>query len=570
MDSRSIDIGIITIIPTEIKALLSILNVSGNFEHQEYGDVNYLKVEVFSRKMNRNLTIVISFLNKDSGNTECAIATTRFLNDWYPKLMCLVGISAGIKGSVKIGDVIIPNKIHDRTIKAYKNKIYSPRTEGYSRSDFISGLMKINPLPSDDFTALCNREIAFEINAAMKSARRLGVPEEDFDGNVSVHNGSLLSDNTLIRDDAYFDGIRENFDEKCRGADMESAGFIRACLVEQGDFPWLIVRGVSDFGNNKKSDDFQLLAAKSACIALREIIMKCLDFDLIKDNPKSRIINTSLEFNIVEQIKEAYDGERWNEVCRIAPIISRYLWLSGQYALRIEIGNMVVEAASMIADDILRASYLIDDVGWTLYMHGNTGLAKTHIKDGLRIAKEKKNYYLSSKAHRHLASIYRRNEKYEDAKRELEFAKGDAENIADAKDKAEMEAALLFSMAKLHYKTSTNKEISICLDEAKKAADKFKCTNDRERAVKVYAFLGEVNIEQGNTDSAVEAYSEGLNVAYELGRYDEIKSNTIALVKIGDVTDETKKSYIQRVIDFCNIQKLSGEIVFWKQLGGIK
>ena len=54
MDNKAIDVGIITIIPTEIKALLSVLNVNGNFEHREYGDANYLKTEIFSQKVNFN------------------------------------------------------------------------------------------------------------------------------------------------------------------------------------------------------------------------------------------------------------------------------------------------------------------------------------------------------------------------------------------------------------------------------------------------------------------------------------------------------------------------------------
>lgn len=570
MDNKAIDVGIITIIPTEIKALLSVLNVNGNFEHREYGDANYLKTEIFSQKVNRKLSVVISFLNKDAGNTECAISTTRFLNDWYPKIMCLVGISAGIKGTVKIGDVVIPNKIHDRTIKAYKNGVFNPRTEGYSRSDYINGLMKINPLPSHDFATLCSKEIAFEINSAIKSARNLNMTEEEFDGNISIHDGSILSDNTLIRDSGYFDGIREDLDDKCRGADMEGAGFVRACSVERGDFPWLIIREISDFGNSSKCDDFQFLAAKSACIALRELIVKYFDIDAIKENPRAKVTKTPLEVNIIEQIKEAYKDGRWNEVCRIAPIISRYLWLSGQYELRIEIGNMVVEAASMISDDILRASYLIDDTGWTLYMYGNPKLARTHIKDGLRIAKEKKDFYLSSKAHRHLASIYRRSGKYDAAKSELNFAKVDAEQITDARDKAEMEAALLFSSAKLHYKSSDNTEVSQSLDDAKKAAEKFRAIKDNERAVKVYAFLGEVYNKQGDIANAVTFYSEGLDAAYETGRYDEIKSNTSALINIEGISSDKRNLYIKRVIGFCNIQKLSTEITFWKQVGGSK
>lgn len=169
-----------------------------------------------------------------------------------------------------------------------------------------------------------------------------------------------------------------------------------------------------------------------------------------------------------------------------------------------------------------------------------------------------------------MASIYRRSGKYDAAKSELNFAKVDAEQINDARDKAEMEAALLFSSAKLHYESSDNTEVSQSLDDAKKAAEKFRAIKDNERAVKVYAFLGEVYNKQGNIANAVTFYSEGLDAAYEMGRYDEIKSNTSALDNIEGISSDKRNLYIKRVIDFCNIQKLSTEIAFWKQVGGSK
>lgn len=169
-----------------------------------------------------------------------------------------------------------------------------------------------------------------------------------------------------------------------------------------------------------------------------------------------------------------------------------------------------------------------------------------------------------------MASIYRRSGKYDAAKSELNFAKVDAEQITDARDKAEMEAALLFSSAKLHYKSSDNTEVSQSLDDAKKAAEKFRAIKDNERAVKVYAFLGEVYNKQGDIANAVTFYSEGLDAAYETGRYDEIKSNTSALINIEGISSDKRNLYIKRVIGFCNIQKLSTEITFWKQVGGSK
>lgn len=562
MIDKIIDVGIITIIPTEIRALKSIFGIKEEFQHYKQGDINYLKTNMYSPSSKRSISIVISFLNKESGNTESAIATTKFLHEWYPRIMCLVGISAGTYGKAKIGDVVLPAKIHDRQVKVYKNGRYSPRTTTYTRSDFMDGIAKLHGIDVKRFRELCQHELSYEISAAIGARNSLNMDMRNLNENFEVLDGSIVSDNSLIRDESFFEGILSELDEKCRGAEMEAAGFVRACMVENKEFPWIVSRGISDFGDSAKSDTFQMLAAKTACLALREILTNCIDINQLPENMRTQEFEASFEFNIIQQIKNAYDKQNWNEVCRVAPILSRYLWLSGQYQLHIDIGNFVAEAAAYIDKNDLRAMYLIDDVGWTTFICGNKEKAKTYIRDGLRIANEINNYYLSSKAHRHLASIYRRNGQISEARDELKLSVQKAEKIINEHDRKEMLATLQFSEAKILSESHEYEDKRKSIEAFEKALITFNMNGDADRATKVYVKLGNAYLNIGDIGNAKRKYEEGLNAAYSIGRYDEVKANTIALLTVNSDKENQEKLF-DKIVEYCRTSKLYTELQFW-------
>jgi len=558
MNDRRIDVGIITIIPTEIKALLSIFGVKEKFQYDETSNANYLKTNMYSSASGRDISVVITFLHKKSGNTESAITTSRFLRDWYPRLMCLVGISAGIPDKTKIGDVILPAEIQDRQIKVYERGEYKQRTTTRVRTDFMDGLTKLQWIDLEKFRSLCATELASEIASAKHVINDKG---------IEIHDGSLVSDNILIKDEQFFVKFLTEVDQKCRGAEMEAAGFVRACEVEN-NLPWVISRGVSDFGDTSKQDTFHELAAKTACLALRELLTNCINIDKLPTNSRAKDFETTLEFNIIQQIRTAYQQKAYDKVCKIASILplSRYFWLSGQHQLRIEIGEIVVNAAGYIEENKLKAAYLIDDLGWTTFSLNSkdSAKAKNYIRDGLRLANELEDYYLSAKAHRHLAGIHLINGLLDETKKESELAVIDANNIVDEHEKNEMMAALKLGEAKLLLASENMDDKQKSVDAFESALAAFNANSDENRAVKVHVLLGNAYQALGNMDKAKNKYEEGLNKAYEIGRYDEIKSNTNALLSI--VSDETYQTdVLKKIIAYCETCQLYSELYFWQK-----
>lgn len=561
MIDKNIDVGIITIIPTEIESLFEIMNISEQNLVKINSPFLYYKSKNFSEQCGREISLVVSFINGDAGNVEASICTTHFLQNWHPKLMCMVGISAGIEGKVKIGDVVTPSKIIDRTKKVYKAGRYIPRTENYNRTRVIEQMLKRYKITLEDFFLECNKYILSDIKRAELVAKANGIDESVYSRELRLIDGSIASEDTLIRDSEFFVPITENVDEKCRGAEMEAVGFVKACRTEKEDFPWIIFRGISDMGDVKKSDDFQALAAKSASVALKLYLEKVINFDELENNPHYKDLNDSHDFNIYLQIEDSFKHQRWIEVCNISSVLSRYLWISGQLDLRIKLGNMVEKAAFEIKDFELRSKVLIDDLGWTTYCLGDVSNAKRYIEDGIRLAKEVCAYYVMAKGHRHLASIARQKGDISETEKKLAEAMQYANMIENINEKEEMLNGLLVSEGKLYYAKMDYANSIVKFTEALQAYQK---VSDRNREVKLYALLGNAYRKNMMLNDAIKYYQDGLEMAYSIGRYDEISKNTKCLVECLDSAQNIKKQeLIDRILSFISSKQLTYEYRKW-------
>lgn len=561
MIDKNIDVGIITIIPTEIESLFEIMNISEQNLVKINSPFLYYKSKIFSEQCGREISLVVSFINGDAGNVEASICTTHFLQNWHPKLMCMVGISAGIEGKVKIGDVVTPSKIIDRTKKVYKAGRYIPRTENYNRTRVIEQMLKRYKITLEDFFLECNKYILSDIKRAELVAKANGIDESVYSRELRLVDGSIASEDTLIRDSEFFVPITENVDEKCRGAEMEAVGFVKACRTEKEDFPWIIFRGISDMGDVKKSDDFQALAAKSASVALKLYLEKVINFDELENNPHYKDLNDSHDFNIYLQIEDSFKHQRWIEVCNISSVLSRYLWISGQLDLRIKLGNMVEKAAFEIKDFELRSKVLIDDLGWTTYCLGDVSNAKRYIEDGIRLGKEVCAYYVMAKGHRHLASIARQKGDISETEKKLAEAMQYANMIENINEKEEMLNGLLVSEGKLYYAKMDYANSIVKFTEALQAYQK---VSDRNREVKLYALLGNAYRKNMMLNDAIKYYQDGLEMAYSIGRYDEISKNTKCLVECLDSAQNFKKQeLIDRILSFISSKQLTYEYRKW-------
>jgi nucleoside phosphorylase len=79
----------------------------------------------------------------------------------------------------------------------------------------------------------------------------------------AVHYGLIASANNVMRDSKTRDALREKHGMLC--FEMEAAGLM-------SNFPCLIIRGISDYSDTHKADDWQDYAAATASAFAKEFL----------------------------------------------------------------------------------------------------------------------------------------------------------------------------------------------------------------------------------------------------------------------------------------------------------
>lgn len=96
-----------------------------------------------------------------------------------------------------------------------------------------------------------------------------------------IHYGTIASGNTLVKNTGERDGIvswlkQENITPLC--LEMEAAGLMNA-------WPVLVIRGICDYANEKKNDDWQRYAAATAAAFAKELL-QYVDSGEVQMTPK--------------------------------------------------------------------------------------------------------------------------------------------------------------------------------------------------------------------------------------------------------------------------------------------
>lgn len=240
---------------------------------------------------------------------------------------------------------------------------------------------------------------------------------------------------------------------------------------------------------------------------------------------------------VVALLTKEYDDGKYHNVVRYGRSLSRPLWVDGHYDDRITVGNLVYQAATSIGEAEARAWALIDDLGWTYVIKGNSKKAEENIKRGLDIAlaQAKPNAYLVAKGYRHLAGIHFREKNFGPALDYNSKAEVEANEIRDEREREEMLAGVQFSRAELHYEMSeagAGGNLNLAETDCIAARTTYEKIGDNERQVKIYSLLSRIYAKKGELEKASEMAFLGLEKSQRTTRKDEIVRNLINIGRL--------------------------------------
>ena len=243
-------------------------------------------------------------------------------------------------------------------------------------------------------------------------------------------------------------------------------------------------------------------------------------------------------------LKSAFDKEKWQEVIKIGSVLSRPLWVTGKYSLRINIGKLVESASAYSNNPEKQAETLIDDLGWTYVVLKEYDEAKKNIEHGLEIATKINNPVIACKATRHLSGIYLRQNKMKMAKDYSEKAKKYLISISDLNKKKEMEAGLLFLDSVI---LKAENKYSQSLIQLEKAAEIYKAEKDNDRHLKCLALQGSLLFKTDDYNAAKDIFRKCLALSKEISREDQVIESYLGLGKIFQFEGELEeaKKYFQ-------------------------
>jgi len=295
------DVAVLTILNAEFEAVASALGINRKTVEHLCEDVTYHTTLIRNKKAQNNLSIAI-FCSALPGNTYIAALTTLIAKELAPSLIVLVGIAAGIKPETvyqgtKIGCVFMPKEIFDFTMSVEESAV-DTGSDHHDQLERTRHRIKTYDVPAPiqrQFTSPnASRVLKIRneiLNKKKFSINNLGtIPEKKkheslafLEMHVSIEaefsDKMLASSNALLKDPDVLKQLQRTRGE-IRIGDMESAGVAVGCQLTKTN--WMVVRGVSDFGDKDKTDQFHRFASANAAAHLRVFLEDILDVTVLK------------------------------------------------------------------------------------------------------------------------------------------------------------------------------------------------------------------------------------------------------------------------------------------------
>ncbi len=269
------DLAILTVIEIELRHVLRAFDIQPQ-RVQVIDRRQYWETKILSKQTGKQLRIVVGNIAR-AGLVPAALRTTRFLRDFDPTMVLLVGIAAGCRDDLRIGAVVLPRNILNvsQTEEHATGKKF--RTDHHKPSSEVSDMLQSWSVDPAEHAKLAGNILG--------NPPKFGEGSTDHRG-PELHDAPVASDSViacgdmLVRDAKLFPTLKA-LDPQVRAFEMESGGMVMAIEDSGRRAKWLQIRGISDFGDEKKHNSWQPYAAAAAASYARLFAENCFNPELI-------------------------------------------------------------------------------------------------------------------------------------------------------------------------------------------------------------------------------------------------------------------------------------------------
>ncbi|MEU9189068.1 hypothetical protein AB0D14_31915 [Streptomyces sp. NPDC048484] len=256
---EAVDVAVVTVLPEELDATLSVFGLNGEV-FRSAGGQRFYPTRVPARRSRESLSVIIT-ASGEPYNIHIVRCIQALLEQYAPKVVFLLGIAAGVPGQVQRGDVVVARRVHYYE-SARLGAVVEPRPQYAQDSDTYGyGIFHYNPNRTNYHD---------EVNRFLRGLNSDDLPEGLEIGHrphIVKDNATITSGEKVLRDGNFLRRLRDNDNAIC-AADQESYGFARTVH----DLPWLIFRGISDHGDDVKDDRWKYVASTFAALCLKDFL----------------------------------------------------------------------------------------------------------------------------------------------------------------------------------------------------------------------------------------------------------------------------------------------------------
>jgi nucleoside phosphorylase len=250
--SELIDICVICALPEEVRAFLEAVRqechsiIKDGISPRYQYSYHLTKIR---NDRNETLNLHISWLPR-YGSQEMTLHLSHILEEYHPCIIIMTGICAGDPRRVQLGDLVVAD-----------------RTFTYDNGKFISDEYGRRVHEYDAMTYELQRSILQFIrlfNDSELLIERLERASSQFGKRRAVCHVKPMASGSAVRADSPFEEIRIPVRETA-AIDMEGAS-LGLVMSDHRSIPWLVVKGVSDYADQTKNDDYHKYAAHTSAL----------------------------------------------------------------------------------------------------------------------------------------------------------------------------------------------------------------------------------------------------------------------------------------------------------------
>jgi nucleoside phosphorylase len=250
---EAVELLFLTALDEELEALLQLhpQSVEG-WETVSAGEYDVFKTTFVDDK--QRPFSVIATAQAEMGPTNAAFTTKHMLEHFSPRLVCMTGITAGHPEKTSLGDVLISNK-------AFTYDEGKLTEDGFFRVSNTQPIHRSLQSRLQRFTRLHTGEGVPRWHSDSLLAQWPVVGQKAAAPLATV--APFASSNKVVEWDDFFVTLQE-VDRKVLALEMEAASFLQTIHAHDPGLPAFVVKGVCDFANRQKSDDFHGFAAHAS------------------------------------------------------------------------------------------------------------------------------------------------------------------------------------------------------------------------------------------------------------------------------------------------------------------